>query len=192
MRNVCCSKEHYVYWSPGYNIVNSAHIWNMSSCSASVAGALFPRHLHSVIPSPTSMLADSSKSSMVEVSSSCKEQLRFWKLTLLACNGRLSIPGEEGGPPIWAVNIYTDAAGGTLESSSRGSGCVCGLKWFYESTSRGPWKSTGLLEGGWQEGGKEAVSAGCCPCESGWTRRFGRHMEEGIQQLLQASWAQPS
>ena len=131
----------------------------MSSCSASVAGALFPRHLHSVIPSPTSMLADSSKSSMVEVSSSCKEQLRFWKLTLLACNGRLSnvsIPGEEGGPPIWAVNIYTDAAGGTLESSSRGSGCVCGLKWFYI-----PWPLKGNgAPGGWMARRWE----GSCQC----------------------------
>ena len=38
-------------------------------------------------------LAASSKSKSVVVDEACKRQLKFWEMALLACNGRLSIPG---------------------------------------------------------------------------------------------------
>ena len=39
------------------------------------------------------LLAASSKSKSVVVDEACKRQLKFWEMALLACNGRLSIPG---------------------------------------------------------------------------------------------------
>ena len=74
------------------------------------------------------MLAASSKNKEVEVDDDCR--LRFWELALLACNGRLSIPDPDSRLPPWAVDIYTDAAGGTLDSPGRGSGGVCEGEWF--------------------------------------------------------------
>ena len=62
------------------------------------------------------LLADSSKSEKVAVSAECKRQLHYWEVAILACNGRLSIPDVKAGLPAWAVDIFTDTAGGTLES----------------------------------------------------------------------------
>ena len=72
------------------------------------------------------LLAASSKNKVVEVEDYCRRQLEFWELVLLACNGRLSIPDPDIALPPWAVDVYTDAAGGTLDSLGRGSGGVCG------------------------------------------------------------------
>jgi hypothetical protein len=43
----------------------------------------------------------------------------------------ITIPDPLTAPPPWAINIYTDAAGGTLEAIGRGSGGVYDNKWFY-------------------------------------------------------------
>ena len=93
------------------------------------------------------MLAASSKNKEVEVSDDCRRQLRFWELALLACNGRLSIPDPDSRLPPWAVDIYTDAAAGTLDSPGRGSGGVCQGEWFYI-----PWSVK--------------VNSGCCKVDS--------------------------
>ena len=86
-------------------------------------------------------LAESSGADIVVLSGECKRQLKFWETAVVACNGGLSIPviGEE--LPPWAVNVYTDAAGGTLDSAGRGTGGVMGSSWFYV-----PW-STGVNGG---------------------------------------------
>ena len=95
------------------------------------------------------LLDASSKSKTVKVTEDCKSQLKFWELATLACNGRLSIPRPDRGLPAWAVNIYTDATGGTLERPGRGTGGVCGEKWFYI-----PW-SARVNGGKWRVGGKK-------------------------------------
>ena len=95
------------------------------------------------------LLADSHKGPTVAVPDSCKRQLRFWEVTLLACNGRLSIPDPDERVPPWALNIYTDAAGGTLESPGRGTGGVLMEGWFYI-----PW-SASVNGGAWRIDGKK-------------------------------------
>ena len=97
------------------------------------------------------MLAASSKSKEVGVDDDCKRQLRFWELALLACNGRLSIPDPDSRLPPWAVDVYTDAAGGTLDSPGRGSGGVCQGEWFYI-----PW-STKVNSGSCKVDGKKVA-----------------------------------
>ena len=51
-------------------------------------------------------------------------QLKFWCLLLPACSNRISIPDLERGPPAWAVDFFTDAAGGTLRVRGHGLGGV--------------------------------------------------------------------
>ena len=77
------------------------------------------------------LLAASSNNKEVEVDDSCKRQLGFWELALLACNGRLSIPDPDSRLPPWTVDIHTDGAGSTPDKPGRGSGGVCGGEWFY-------------------------------------------------------------
>ena len=90
------------------------------------------------------LLAASSKSKVVEVNDDCRRQLEFWELALLACNGRLSIPEIDSKLPPWAVDIYTDAGGSTLDNAGRGSGGVCGEDWLYM-----PW-SARVNGGSWR------------------------------------------
>ena len=95
------------------------------------------------------LLAASSKSKVVEVTDDCRRQLEFWELALLACNGKLSIPDIDAKLPPWAVDIYTDAGGSTLDNAGRGSGGVCGEDWFYM-----PW-SARVNGGSWRVDGKK-------------------------------------
>ena len=86
-------------------------------------------------------LAESSSADSITLSGDCKRQLAFWEAAVIACNGGLSIPETEDSLPPWALNAYTDAAGGTLDSLGRGTGGVLGDRWFYV-----PW-STGVNGG---------------------------------------------
>ena len=95
------------------------------------------------------MLAESSKQEQVAMSDQCRRQLRYWELALVACNGRLSIPNPEESTPPWALELYTDAAGGTLENPGRGCGGVLGEEWFYV-----PWSAM-VNSGRWKVEGKK-------------------------------------
>jgi hypothetical protein len=87
-------------------------------------------------------------STMVEVTAECKRQLWHWVLLLQACPGWISIPKHS--PPMpWAEQVFTDAAGGSLERLGAGIGGVCGDWWFYI-----PWPRT-INAGGWRIDGKK-------------------------------------
>jgi hypothetical protein len=85
---------------------------------------------------------------MVEVEGPCKRQLFYWLTLLRACPGWMSIPSPIRLMP-WAVSVYTDAAGGSLERLGGGSGGVCGERWFYV-----PWPKR-VNAGGWRVDGKK-------------------------------------
>ena len=97
------------------------------------------------------LLADSCSSERVEVPDDCKRQLRYWEVALRACNGRLSIPDPGLVTPPWSLELFTDAAGGTLETPGRGCGGVLGQQWFYIPWSirvnGGSWKVEGRKVG---------------------------------------------
>jgi hypothetical protein len=82
------------------------------------------------------VLADSNRQEVVTLDEAFKRQLAFWMLLLRTCSEGLAIPDPDAPPPPWAENIYTDAAGGTLEAIGRGCGGVWGAKWFYLQWSR--------------------------------------------------------
>jgi len=67
----------------------------------------------------------------VEVSADLKRQLNFWKVLACVCHTDMKIPEPEERLPSWAKDVYTDAAGGSLDSVGRGCGIVAGEKWAY-------------------------------------------------------------
>jgi hypothetical protein len=81
-------------------------------------------------------LADAQKSRSVTLSGLCKRQLSLWALLLKSCNARLTIPDTLSTLPAWSANVFTDAAGGTLEAVGRGVGGVLGQHWFYYPWSK--------------------------------------------------------
>ena len=89
------------------------------------------------------------KQHLVWVSPALKKQLMFWLTMVKASSGHCSIPVPPGPLPAWALNFYTDAAGGALDGSGRGTGGVCNGWWFQV-----PW-GTAINGGGRAEDGKK-------------------------------------
>ena len=59
----------------------------------------------------------------VDLTPEFKRQLHFWLIMLLTCSKRCTIPSPYTLPP-WAVDCFTDAAGGSKEGVGRGVGAV--------------------------------------------------------------------
>jgi hypothetical protein len=89
------------------------------------------------------------KQDSITISSACRRQLKFWRLFIQVCSGRIAIPRPNGRPNIGALNAYTDAAGGSIESVGRGTGGVLDDWWFYV-----PWPKR-INAGGWKINGKK-------------------------------------
>ena len=96
-------------------------------------------------------LADSNSMDPVPTSDSCKRQLDFWLKLVKTFNGRMAIPETNRSLPAWALQVYCDAAGGSLEKHGRGSGGVCGPLWYYHQ-----WHST--INGGLKKWDGKKVS----------------------------------
>ena len=90
-------------------------------------------------------------SDLVELTGGFKRQLHFWYVMLRACSGKASIPAPAERLPPWAIDCFTDVAGGTLEGPGRGVGAVVpGLGWWAYM----PW-SVAVNSGKWGTGGKK-------------------------------------
>ena len=72
----------------------------------------------------------------IEMTSLLRSQLHFWSLLLPTCSGRTSIPDLDKGPPAWAIDYYTDAAGGCMRTGGHGLGGVGPGWWAYTPWSR--------------------------------------------------------
>ena len=67
----------------------------------------------------------------VEMTELLKAQLMYWRVLLPTCSGRVPIPDLSSGIVPWAVDFYTDAAGGTMDPSKRGHGMgALGPSWW--------------------------------------------------------------
>ena len=71
------------------------------------------------------------KTTRVVIDPAAKRQLAFWLLILKVSSGLASIPGPAMGLPAWAVEFFTDAAGGSSSTVGLGCGGVSGDWWFY-------------------------------------------------------------
>jgi hypothetical protein len=67
---------------------------------------------------------------IVHVTASLKRQLWFWLTMVKASSGYCRIPDQAFPLPAWAVDFFTDSAGGSLDGSARGAGGVSGRWWF--------------------------------------------------------------
>lgn len=66
----------------------------------------------------------------VDLTPEFKRQLHFWLVMLLTCSKRCAIPAPFSLPP-WAVECFTDAAGGSMEGMGHGLGAVIpDLDWW--------------------------------------------------------------
>ena len=68
---------------------------------------------------------------VIPVSRDLKRQLWFWQTMLPVCSEATTIPRLDEPLPPWAVDIYTDAAGGSRRSKLRGVGAVTSAWWVY-------------------------------------------------------------
>ena len=68
---------------------------------------------------------------LVAISPALKRQLWFWLSMLRVCSGRASIPRPDGALAPWAIDIYTDAAGGSSKSPGHGVGAVAVGWWVF-------------------------------------------------------------
>ena len=66
---------------------------------------------------------------LLALDSRCRAQLWFWFTLLQTCSGRVSIPDPDLALPAWALDVYTDAAGGSPAGDGRGAGAVCSAWW---------------------------------------------------------------
>jgi len=67
----------------------------------------------------------------VEMTPNIKRQLHFWRTLLVVCHEESNIPDPDHIMPVWALNVYTDAAGGSAEKPGRGCGVICEDSWAF-------------------------------------------------------------
>ena len=72
---------------------------------------------------------------LVCITPEIKRQLWFWLSMLKLCSGRAPIPDPDAGLPPWAIDVYTDAAGGSRDCD-RGVGAVKDDWWTFLPWSR--------------------------------------------------------
>jgi len=85
------------------------------------------------------------------LSQDCRRQLWLWLTLIKACQVNITIPKWPTTLPVWALQAYTDAAGGTLEGLGRGTGGTLEDKWFWVPWSKrinsGSWTIEGVKVG---------------------------------------------
>ena len=68
---------------------------------------------------------------LVEITPGIKRQLFFWITMLQTCSGAVSIPRPNPSMPPWALEVHSDAAGGTTREPGHGVGMVALGFWSY-------------------------------------------------------------
>ena len=76
------------------------------------------------------------RKALIELTPQFKRQIFFWFSLLRLCSGRGKLINPDRGLPPWAVNVYTDAAGGSMETKGLGVGAVTEGWWAYIPWSR--------------------------------------------------------
>jgi len=68
---------------------------------------------------------------LVRVTPDLRQQASFWILMIKVCSGNCGIPELDAKFPPWTIEVFTDAAGGSLNGLGRGCGGVSGPWWFH-------------------------------------------------------------
>ena len=76
------------------------------------------------------------KNTMVSLTVNFKRQIHFWFTMIKLCSGRGKLIHPDLNLPPWAINVYSDAAGGSMERPGLGVGAVTNSWWAYLPWSR--------------------------------------------------------
>jgi len=76
------------------------------------------------------------KKHQVNMSPQIRRQLFFWRTILVTCNQEMRIPDPDNSVPVWAIDVFTDAAGGSADQPARGCGIVSGEHWAFVKWSK--------------------------------------------------------
>ena len=76
------------------------------------------------------------KTTSVQLTPNFKKQLHFWFTMIKLCSGRGKLINPDKSLPPWAIEVYTDAAGGSMATKGLGVGVVTNCWWSYV-----PWSS---------------------------------------------------
>ena len=87
------------------------------------------------------------KAFKVALTDKVKRQLRFWRQIIPTCAGMAGIPRVEKGQAPWTIQVFTDAAGGSISSKGHGVGAVAVGWWSYLPWSK-PINSGQLVKDG--------------------------------------------
>ena len=76
------------------------------------------------------------KNTSISLTPGFKKQIHFWFTMIKLCSGRGKLTDPDKTLPPWAIEIYTDAAGGSMETMGLGVGAVTNCWWSYVPWSR--------------------------------------------------------
>ena len=76
------------------------------------------------------------KNTSVKLTTGFKQQIFFWFTMIKLCSGRGKLTNPDKTLPPWAINVYTDAAGGSMNTVGLGVGAVTDCWWAYIPWSR--------------------------------------------------------
>jgi hypothetical protein len=147
-----CRLVHQIRGVLEAETVSQAEIWSLAGRIMHYA-PLIPGGRLNLCHIMAANAESSEKKHSVTVSAALKRQLWFWLTMVKAASGCCRIPRPQYPLPAWALDFYTDSAGGSMDGSARGAGGVVG-GWCFQV----PWgtKITGghRAEDGKKIGGK--------------------------------------
>lgn len=76
------------------------------------------------------------KNTSVQLTPNFKKQIYFWFTMIKLCSGRGKLLNPDKSLPPWAIEVYTDAAGGSMNTVGLGVGAVTDRWWSYVPWSR--------------------------------------------------------
>ena len=76
------------------------------------------------------------KATQVKLTDGFKKQIYFWFTMIKLCSGRGKLTNPDKSLPPWAIEVYTDAAGGSMNTIGLGVGAVTDSWWSYVPWSR--------------------------------------------------------
>ena len=76
------------------------------------------------------------KVTQVKLTDGFKKQIYFWFTMIKLCSGRGKLTNPDKSLPPWAIEVYTDAAGGSMNTIGLGVGAVTDSWWSYVPWSR--------------------------------------------------------
>lgn len=126
---------HQIDMIQNRNKVRQDEIWSLTGRILNVK-PLVPLGRFHISNLMTANRTSTNPRDLVEIVPGLKSELQFWKHLLPLCSGLAPIPNPIGNLPDDAINVYTDAAGGSWREPGKGVGAVTKGWWAYLAWTR--------------------------------------------------------